>query len=81
MVCTTGGFIKVAIDSRIEMDLNPQLLHAVQALQPTELAGHEFNSHSERTLCDYWNFIVCSVSDFISAIATFILIEVFMIIT
>ena len=31
------------------------------------LSGHEFNSHSEPTLYSYSNFIVCSVSHFISA--------------
>ena len=31
--------------------------------------SHEFNSHSEPTLYSYSNFIVCSVSHFISAIA------------
>ena len=35
----------------------------------TELSAHEFNSHSEPTLYSYSNFIVCSVSNFISAIA------------
>ena len=33
------------------------------------ISGHEFNSHSEPTLYSYSNFMVCSVSHFISAIA------------
>ena len=32
MVCTTEGFFGVVIDSWIEWDLNPQLLHVVQML-------------------------------------------------
>ena len=44
-------------------------LNSVQMLWPTELSGHKFNSHSEPTLYSYPNFIVCSVSGFMSAIA------------
>ena len=51
-----------------EWDLNPRPLNSVQTLQPTGLLGHEFNSPSEQTLYWHSNFIVCSVSDFISAI-------------
>ena len=41
----------------------------IQMLKPTELSGHEFNSHSEPALYSYSNFIFCSVSDFILVIA------------
>ena len=37
--------------------------------RPTELSGLDFNSHSDPTLYSYYNFIICSVSDIISAIA------------
>ena len=60
---------EVAIESWLEWDLNPRPLNSVQTLQPIEVSGHEFNSYSEPTLYSYSNFIVCSVSDFISAIA------------
>ena len=69
MVFTTERLFEVAIASWPEWDLNPRPLNSVQTLQPTELSGHEFNSHSESTLCSHSNFIVCSVSNFISAIA------------
>ena len=69
MVFITEGFFEVAIESWPEWDLNPRPLNSVQMLQPTELSGHELNSHSEATLYSYSNFIVCSVSHFISAIA------------
>ena len=58
MVFTTEGLFEVAIAS-----------WPVQTLQQTEPSGHEFNSHSDPTLYSYSNSIVCSVSDFISAIA------------
>ena len=69
MVFTTEGFFEVAIESWPEWDLNPRPLNSIQTLKLTELSGHEFNSHSEPTLYSYPNFIVCSVSGFISAIA------------
>ena len=69
MVFTTEGFFEVAIESWPEWDLSPRPLNCVLTLKPTELSGHEFNSHSEPTLYSYSNFIVCSVSNFISAIA------------
>ena len=69
MVLTTEGLFEVAIESRPEWDLNPRPLNSVQTLYPTELSGHEFNSHSEPTFYSYSNFIICSVSHFISAIA------------
>ena len=53
MVFTTEGFFEVAIESWPDWDSNPRPL----------------NSHSEPTLYSYSNFIVCSVSHFISAIA------------
>ena len=68
MIFTTEGFFEVAIESWPEWDLNPQPLNSIQILKPTELSGHEFNSHSEPTLNSYSNFIICSVSDFIKAI-------------
>ena len=69
MVFITKGFSEVAIDSVAEWELNPGPLDSVQKLQSTELSGHEFNSQSETTLYSYSNFIVYSVSHFISAIA------------
>ena len=65
MVFTTEGFF----ERWPEWDLNPRSMNFVQTLWPTELSGHEFNSHSELTLYSYSNFIVCSVSHFILAIA------------
>ena len=64
-VFTTDKFFGVAIESLPQCDLNPQLLNSVQMLLPTDLSGHEFNSHSEPTLYSYLNFIVCSVSHYI----------------
>ena len=69
MVFITQAFFEVATESWPEWDLNQGPLNSVQTLSPTEVSGHEFNSHSERTLYSYSNFIVCSVSHFISAIA------------
>ena len=46
MVFTTEGFFEVAIESWPERDFNPQPMNSVQTLQPSELLGHEFNSHS-----------------------------------
>ena len=66
---TTEGFLDVAIERWPESDLNARPLNSVQMLWPTELSGQKFNSHSEQTLYSYSNFIVCSVSHFISAIA------------
>ena len=59
MVFTTEGFFEIAIESWPEWDLNPRLLNSVQTLWPTELSGHEFNSHSEPTLYSY------SISSFV----------------
>ena len=67
MVFITEGFFEVAIESWPEWDLNSRPLNSVQTL-PTELSGHEFNSHSKPTLYNHSNFIVCSVSPFISSI-------------
>ena len=65
----TEVLFEVAIESWPEWNLNPLPLNSVKTLLTTKLLGHEFNSHSEPTLCSYSNFKVCSVSDFISAIA------------
>ena len=56
MVLNTEGFFEVAIESWPEWDLNPRP-DSVQTLQPTELSGHEFNSHSEPTLYSYSKLI------------------------
>ena len=50
MVFINEGLFEVAIESWPEWDLNTRLLNSVQTLQPTELSGHEFNSHSDPTL-------------------------------
>ena len=63
MVFTTERFFEEAIESWPESDLNPGPLNSIKTLWPTELSGHEFNSHSKPTLYSYSNFIVvCSVS-------------------
>ena len=69
MVFTTEAFFEVAIESLPEWDLNPQQLNSVHMLKPTNLSGHDFNLHSEPNFYSYSNFLVCSVSSFISAIA------------
>ena len=69
MVFTTEGLFEVAIESCREWDLDPRPLNSVQTLQRNQLSGHQFNSHSEPILYSYSNFILCSVSHFISAIA------------
>ena len=58
MVFTTEGLLEVAIESCPEWELNPRPLNSVQMLQPTELSGHEFNSHSEPTLYSYSNLYI-----------------------
>ena len=68
MVFTTEGYFEVAIENWPEWDMNLRPLNSVQTLYPTKLSGHEFNSHSEPALYSYSSLIVCSVSDFISAI-------------
>ena len=52
MAFTTEGFLEVAIESWREWDLNPRPLNSAQPLEPAELSGHEFNSHS-LSLCIY----------------------------
>ena len=52
-----------------EWNLSLRPLNSVSTLWPTQLPGHEFCSHSEPNLYSYSNFIVCSVSDIISAIS------------
>ena len=69
MVFISEGFFEVAIEIWPELELNQQPLSFVQTLYPTELSGRELNSHSERTLYSYSNFIDCSVSHFFPAIA------------
>ena len=64
MVFIIDGFLEVAIESWPEWDSKPPRLHSGQMFQPTELSGHEFNSHSEPTLYSYSNFIFCSVFRF-----------------
>ena len=69
MVFTTEGLFEVAAESWPEWELNLRPLNSVQTLLATELSGHEFNTHSGLILYSYSNFIVCSVYNFISAIA------------
>ena len=69
MVFTTERLSEVTMESWSEWGLNPPPLKSVQMLKPTEPSGHESNTHSEPALYSYPNFIVCSVSDFISAVA------------
>ena len=68
MAFTTDKFFEVAINSWREWDFNPRPVNSHEMFSPTELSGHEFNSHSEPTLHSFSNFIVCSVSHFISAV-------------
>ena len=81
LVFIAEGFFDVAIKSWPGLGLNPQPINSFQMLLLTELPGHEFNLHSEPTLCSYSSFTVCFVLGFISAIAftvaTFILIKIF----
>ena len=56
MEFTIERFLEVAIESWPEWYLNPRPLNSVQTLYPSELSGHEFNSHSERT------FYCCSIT-------------------
>ena len=65
---TTERFFEVAIESWPEWNLNPRPLNSIQMLQQNELSSHEFNLHSELALYGYFNFIVCSVPHFISAV-------------
>ena len=69
MVITIDGFFEEAIESWPEWDLSPQPMHSVQILQPTELSGHEFKSHSEPTLQSYStsSFIHCHISFWLPA--------------
>ena len=46
-----------------------RLKHFFYLFRVYELSAHEFNSHSEPALYSYSNFIVCSVSGFIWAVA------------
>ena len=47
MVFTNERFLDVTIESWPEWDLKQQPLNSVQTLKPSELPGHQFNSHSE----------------------------------
>ena len=69
MVFITEGFFEAVIESWRVWDLNTQPLNSIQTLEPTELSGHEFNSHRESTLYSYSTYNVCLVSYFVSAIA------------
>ena len=56
-------------------------LNSVQTLQPTELSGHELNSHSEPTVYSYFNFISLlnvqvSFRSLPSSVATFVFSEI-----
>ena len=64
MVYTPKWFLEVAIESWPEWDSHPQPLNSVHRLQPTELSGHEFDLHSEKTLHSYLNFRLCSAFRF-----------------
>ena len=68
MIFISDRFFEVAIESWPEWDLNPPPLNSIQKLKPTELSRHEFKSHPEPAFYSYSNFIVCSVSHFISAV-------------
>ena len=69
MVFSTERLFQVAIESGPEWDLNPRPLNFVQTLRPSDLSSHEFKFHSEPALYSCFNFIFCSVSSFISAMA------------
>ena len=64
MVFSTEGFLEVAIESWPNCDLNPRPLNPVQKLQPTELSGNEFNSHTEAALYNYSYFMSLSMETF-----------------
>ena len=66
MVFTIGAFSEVAMERVPEWDVNPRPLNSIQ--KPTELSDHKFNWHLGPTLYSYSSFVVCLVSDFISAL-------------
>ena len=68
MKYTTERFLQVALEHWPEWNLNPRPLNLVHTLKQNELLGQEFLSHSEPILYSIFNFILGSVSDFISAI-------------
>ena len=59
MVFTPEGVFEVAIESWLELDVNPRELISIQMLYPTDLSIHEVKSYSDLT----------PVSSFILAIA------------
>ena len=61
MVLTTGRFFEVAKEIYLEWYLNSWPVNFVQTLLPTY-----FNWHSEQTFYSYSNFMICSVSHFLS---------------
>ena len=65
IIFTIEGIFEVDIENLPEWDLNLRPPNSVQTLQPTEVSGHEFKSHSEPVLYSYCNFIVGLVSVFI----------------
>ena len=64
MVFTTERFLEVAIESWPEWDLSPRPLNSGQMLQPTELSGHEFNSHSQLTLYSHFHLLFSVIFHF-----------------
>ena len=61
MIFTTDRFLKVAIESLPEWNLNPGPMNLVQTVLPTELSDHVFNSHLEPILYNYSKLIFRSV--------------------
>ena len=68
MVFTTEELFEVAIESWPERDLNPR--SSIPFRRSNRLSYRAMGSTSTQSqLCKYSNFIVCSMFDFISAIA------------
>ena len=70
MVITTKWFFVAAIESWPDSNWNPCPLNSFQKLLLTEVKGRGLNLHSEPILFSCSNCIVCSVSGFISAVAS-----------
>ena len=51
IVFTSEKLYEVAISSWLELFLSTRPLNSVQTLETTDLSDHEFNSHSDPTLC------------------------------
>ena len=66
-VFTNAGFLEVATENLLVSDLNPRPQNFVLILWPTDLSYHDLNLHSGPTLYSCSNFIICSISGFISA--------------